>query len=266
MKHVFVSLLVALPIGFSTSQGEFSTVTPFREITNNAFVKGEYLKYRIHYGIINAGIAELKVSDIITKNGRSAYHMIGTGRSVGIFEWFFKTRDRYETWMDSRAMIPWEFIRDINEGGYIIQRHLIFDHYNNRVHDLKAPQKGTFEIPNNVQDIFSTFYYTRILPIEKMQPGDETPIEMFLDYEIFYCKLKYLGTEWVHTNFGKVKCEKLRPVVQEGRVFKDKETMTLWVTDDANKIPIRLKTDLIIGSIKLDLVEYLNSAHPIKFQ
>jgi len=266
MKRIFLILLAALPIGFSVSQESSPAGTPLRAVSNTAFVKGEYLKYRIHYGIINAGIAELRVSGIETKNGRQAYHMVGTGRSVGMAEWFFKTRDRYETWMDTEALVPWEFIRDVNEGGFEIKRHLIFNQYQHQVHDLEAPKKGLFKTPENVQDLLSTFYYARTLPTEDMEVGDEIPINMFLDHEMFNFKLKYIGKETVKTEFGKVRCRVFRPVVQKGRVFKDEETMTLWVTDDNNKIPVRLKTELVIGSIKMDLVDYKNSAHPIRFQ
>ncbi len=266
MKRLSLLLLLTLSLGFTVPQDNITGENPLRKIHNEAFVQGEYLKYRIHYGIINAGIAELKIEGIENRNGRQAYHMVGKGRSVGMAEWFFKTRDRYETWIDIEAMVPWEFIRDVNEGGFEIKRHLIFDQFKNKVRDLEAPKKGVFEIPDGVQDLLSTFYYARTLPTDTLNMGEELPIDMFLDHEMFNFKLKYLGLENVKTKFGKVRCRVFRPVVQEGRVFKDKETMTLWVTDDENKIPVRLQTELVIGSIKMDLVEYRNNAHPINFR
>jgi hypothetical protein len=235
-------------------------------VENKAFQVGEYLKYRIHYGIINAGIAELQVSETTTRNQRKVYHMIGTGRSVGMAEWFFRTRDRYESFIDTEAMLPWEFIRDVDEGGYVIKRHLKFDHYNQMaVETLKDPDQS-YPIIQYAQDMLSAFYYARCIKTEELEPGDELPVDMFLDYEDFSFKLKFLGYDVIKTRWGKVRCKKLIPVVQEGRVFSDKEGLTLWVTDDENKIPVRLEAELVVGSIKMDLVEYKNLIRPISFQ
>lgn len=236
-----------------------------REVENTAFKVGEYLKYRIHYGFINAGIAELKVEKKMKKQNRPVYHMVGTGRTVGMAEWFFKTRDRYETYVDADSIVPLEFIRDVNEGGFKINRHVIFDHKKNKAIDLKA-QKKSFDIYENAQDLLSTFYYARCLDITNIKVGDQIPVSMFLDHEMFGFSFKYLGMETLKTEFGKIKCRKFVPLVQEGRVFSEQEGMTLWVTNDANRIPIRLETELAVGSIDIDLVEYKNLRYPIQFR
>lgn len=255
-------LVVAVSSGFDIHRPGDS----LRNVENNAFATGEYLKYRIHYGIINAGVAELMVKEITTRNDRPVYHMVGIGRSVGMAEWFFKTRDRYESFIDTQAMVPWEFIRDVNEGGYIIERHLVFDHYNDKAKDLKLDENKTFDIIDNAQDMLSTFYYARCLPTEGLSPGQELPVNMFLDHEDFSFRLRFLGTETVNSELGKVRCKKFIPVVQEGRVFRDEEGLTLWVTDDSNKIPIRLEAELAVGSIKMDLVSHRNTLRPINFR
>lgn len=259
------------PLGLMHVNGESAIIEqsapePLRKMENTSFKVGEYLKYRIHYGIIDAGVAELTVKSKTTKVGRPVYHMVAKGRSVGMAEWFFKTRDTYETYMDTEAMIPWEFIRDVDEGGYKIKRHLLFDHYNNNARDLDESPVKTYDIPQNSQDLLSTFYYSRCLPTEGLAKGQTIPVEMFLDHEPFSFKYKYLGTETMKTTFGKVRCKKFMPVVQSGRVFRDKEGITLWVTDDKNKIPVRLEAELAVGSIKMDLVDYRNNLHPIDFK
>lgn len=277
MRVLFFSiLLLALPS--AQNERNEATVTSgsndivnqeteaLRTLDNTAFKLGEYLKYRIHYGIIDAGVAELTVQSKTTRVGRPVYHMVGKGRTVGMAEWFFKTRDTYETYIDEKAMLPWEFKRDVNEGGYIIKRHVMFDHYNNHARDLEEKPIKTYQIPNNSQDLFSTFYYARCLPTEGLNVGETIPVEMFLDHEKFGFKFKYLGTETIKSEFGKVRCKKFIPVVQSGRVFSDQEGITLWVTDDKNKIPIRLEAELAVGSIKMDLEEYKNNLHPIDFK
>lgn len=245
---------------------ETSKGKELRELSNQAFKEGEYLKYRIHYGIINAGVAELTIDGKTKRNGREVYHMVGKGKTVGMAEWFFKTRDTYETYIDSKSIVPWEFVRDVNEGGYIIKRHLKFDHYNNKVQDLDAKNAKHYQIPDNVQDILSTFYYARCVDTKGMKVGDLVPVEMFLDFEVFKFQLKYLGTETLKSEWGNISCKKFIPLVQEGRVFAEEEGLTLWVTDDENKIPIRLEAELAVGSIKMDLMDYRNNRHALQFK
>lgn len=250
---------------FSQAQAPTSP-KELRVIRHQAFKQGEFLEYRIHYGIFNAGRAELQVKSLDTRNGRKVFHMVGTGRSVGMAEVFFRTRDRYETWIDAEAIVPWEFVRDVDEGGFIIKRHLHFDHFTATVRDNELQKDTVFAIPENIQDMLSAFYYARTLDASQLKKGDMIPISMFLDHEVFSFQLKYLGKEEVKSKFGKIRCLKFMPIVQSGRVFKEKEGMTLWVSDDQNKVPIRLETELAVGSIKIDLDKYRNVAQPMSFR
>lgn len=265
MKRVALSLIFLLVLCNFSWAPVSGGGDGLRSLNHDAFKVGEFLQYRIHYGIINAGIAELKIQGTTTRRGREVYHMVGTGRSTGMAEWFFKTRDRYETYMDTRAMVPWEFIRDVNEGGFIIKRHIIFDHYTNKAVDLELDKKKSFDIGKNAQDMFSTFYYARCIDTDTLRVGESVPINMFLDHEMYPFQFKYLGEEVLDTKFGKIKCRKFRPLVQSGRVFKEKEGMLLWVSADKNKIPIRLESELAVGSIDVDLMDYRNTRHPLKF-
>ena len=268
MKRAFaLSIIFSLTISLSLSGQKKDALyhANDRHVENTAFKVGEYLKYRIHYGFINAGIAELKVEKKVSRQNRPVYHMVGTGRTVGMAEWFFKTRDRYETYMDADSIVPLEFIRDVNEGGFKINRHIIFDHKKNKAVDIKDKNKS-FDIYENAQDLLSTFYYARCLDVTNAKVGDQIPVSMFLDHEMFGFSFKYLGMETLDTDLGKVKCKKFVPLVQEGRVFSEKEGMTLWVTNDKNQVPIRLETELAVGSIAIDLVDYKNLRYPIRFK
>lgn len=236
-----------------------------RVIENTAFKVGEYLKYRIHYGFIDAGIAELKIEANKTIQNRPTFHIVGTGRTTGMAEWFFKTRDRYETYIDMDSLVPLEFIRDVDEGGFKINRHIVFNHNDNKAVDLKD-QKKSYKIFENSQDLLSTFYYARCLEVKNVKVGDQIPVSMFLDHEMFTFSFKYLGEEVLKTSNGKIKCKKFTPLVQEGRVFNEKEGMTLWVSADKNQLPIRMETELAVGSITIDLVDYENLRHPIVFR
>lgn len=229
-----------------------------RTLNHNAFRPGEVLKFRIHYGFMDAGEAILEVKPELKNFGnRDCYHVVGTGRSVGAFDWFFKVRDRYESVIDKDAMLPWLFIRRVNEGGYIINQNVSFNHYS----DSAKSEKATISIPENTQDLVSAFYYARTIDFSNAKEGDIFPINGYLDDAIFPMNIKYIGKEEIKTKMGTFRCIKFRPMLVEGRVFKDNEDMTVWVSDDPNRIPVRVQTDILVGSIKMDLVGYENLAN-----
>lgn len=248
-RLIIVSLLFSLGAHATEAQKQL------RELTNEAFKPGEVLKYRVHYGIIDAGIAELEVKPQMKNIGpRECYHFVGSGKSVGAFDWFFKVRDRYESVVDKLAMIPWLFIRRVDEGGYIINQNVSFNHYT----DSAKSEKAAVAIPSYTQDLVSAFYYARTLDLTNAKEGDIFPITTYLDDATFPMNLKFIGRETIKSKKGKFKCIKFRPMLQEGRVFKDNEDMTIWISDDKNKIPIRVQTEIMVGSIKMDLVDYSN--------
>ena len=270
-KHLllfFITTMLAVS-GIDSGAQPKNNKKVLRKIENHAFNPGEELKYRVHYGFIDAGEAVLEISkESKVINDREVYHMIGRGRSLGAFDWFFKVRDRYETFIDKEAFIPWKFIRDVNEGGYKIDETITFDHYNNlasteSVRNKKPKQTGTYESAENVQDMLSAFYYARTLDLSKAKPGDIFPIEAFIDNEVIPLNIKFVGREVVKNRKGSFNCLKFKPLLQVGRVFKEKEEMTVWISDDLNRIPIRLETAVIVGSIKMDLVDFKNLRHPL---
>lgn len=250
-----ICLLAALL--FVTTTSFSATPKTLRSINNSAFKPGEVLKFRIHYGIMDAGEATLEVkSDFTNLGGRDCYHFIGTGKSVGAFDWFFKVRDRYESIVDKDAIIPWLFIRRVNEGGYLINQNVSFNHFV----DSAKSEKATISIPENTQDLVSSFYYARTIDFTNAKEGDIFEITGYLDDKVIPLNLKFLGREIIECKVGKFRCMKMRPMLQQGRVFKDQEDMTIWISDDQNKIPIRVQTDILVGSIKMDLVSYTNLA------
>lgn len=86
-----------------------------------------------------------------------------------------------------------------------------------------------------------------------MVPGESIVIDMFFDDEVYKFKLKYIGREDIDTKFGIIPTMVFRPYVQSGRVFKEQESLTVWISDDDNKMPIRIKASLAVGSLKADL-------------
>lgn len=232
----------------------------------SAFDSGEWFKFRIHYGMFTASYATLQVQDGVV-NGKEMYHIKGTGKSTGLLSLFFKVDDDYQTFFDKKTGEPSKFIRNIDEGGHTKDIQIDFDHDKKiaLVNDKKHNIKTSHEIKNGTQDMMSAFYYLRNnVDAKNLTVGEEVKINMFFDKENFDFKLKFLGRELVETKYGKVASLKFRPYVQSGRVFKEKESLTVWISDDKNRIPVRLQADLAVGSIKADLEGYKGLKHSFK--
>ncbi|HWR94333.1 MAG TPA: DUF3108 domain-containing protein [Flavobacterium sp.] len=230
----------------------------FQAQNKKTFDVGEWFKFRVHYGLINAGYATLEVKEAV-RNNKKVYHAVGKGYSTGIIDLFFKVEDNYESYFDKENGNPYQYVRKINEGGYIKNQEGFFNQTNNtvKVKDYKHNTEKTFSFPKNTQDIVSSFYYLRNYPtIDDLKKGQSVTINMFFDNETTKFRLKYIGKENIETKFGKISAKIFRPLVQTGRVFKENESLTLWISNDKNKIPIKIQANLVVGSLKADLIEY----------
>ena len=244
----------------------FITTVSFDSRQNQAFDVGEWFKFRIHYGIVNAGYATLEVKET-TINNKKVFHVIGRGYTSGVSKFFFKVDDLYESYIDKDTRNPYQFVRKIDEGGYTKNQEGFFNQSENKilVKDYKHKTEKTFSIPRNTQDIMSSFYYLRNYPgIDKIKQGEFVAIDMFFDDTTTKFRLKFLGREDITTKFGVVPTMIFRPLVQSGRVFKEEESLTVWITDDENKLPVRIKANLVVGSIKADLDGFKGLKYPFK--
>jgi uncharacterized protein DUF3108 len=253
MKKLFVLLILFSNIFFLSAQ-------------ERAYGDGEFFKFRVHYGFVTAGYATLKVKNTTIK-GKEVFHVRGYGETVGVSKWFFKVEDDYQSYIDKEKDIPYRFIRKIDEGGYTKDIEIDFNHSTQKatVNDKKHNETTVFSFPEDTQDMISAFYYLRNqLDTENIKTGDVVEMNMFFDKENYKFRLKFLGKEVLDTNFGRVRTLIFRPYVQSGRVFKEKESLTVWISDDNNKIPLLVKADLAVGSLKATLTEFKGLQHSFK--
>lgn len=233
-----------------------------------AYQVGEWFKFRIHYGLVNAGYATLELKEA-SRNNRKCFYAVGKGYTTGMTKFFFKVEDDYQSIFDQETTKPYQYLRKINEGGYTKNQEGFFNQEKNNilVKDYKNNTEKTINVTENVQDIVSSFYYLRNHPnIDKLKVGESVTIDMFFDDEIYKFRLKYIGRELLSTKFGKVKTMVFRPLVQSGRVFKEEESLTVWISDDDNKIPLRIKASLAVGSLKADLDAFKGLKNPFMVQ
>ncbi|TPN87651.1 DUF3108 domain-containing protein [Aquimarina algicola] len=244
----------------------FTLFSAFAQDNHKAYDSGEWFKFRIHYGVFTASYATLEVKEDKI-DGKPVHHVIGTGKSSGFLSLFFKVEDYYESYIDKNEVKPYKFVRKINEGGHTKDIEIDFNHQTSKalVFNKKHNTKETFPIKSDVQDMMSSFYYLRnSIETSSLKKGDEQYINMFFDNENYRFKLKFLGREVIKTKMGKIACLKFRPYVQADRIFKEEESMTVWVSDDPNRMPVRIKADILVGSIKADLDAFKGLKHPFK--
>lgn len=234
-----------------------------------AFQGGEWFKFEMSYsGFFKAGNATLEVKESTYKD-KPVYHVVGEGETTGLISWFFKVNDHYESYFDKITGLPYKSIRQIDEGGHTKDVEIEFDHANNKalVNNKKHNTSKTFATEKDVQDMVSAFYYLRNnYHTDSISKGDVVSLNMFFDDENYKFRLKFLGRETIRTKFGKVKTLKFRPYVMAGRVFKEQESLTLWVSADENKIPLKIKADLAVGSLRANLVAFKGLKHPFPIQ
>lgn len=253
MKFIFALFLSISSYLVSTAQN-----------TESCFQENEFLEFKIKYLTFNTSTATLKIKKEIL-NEKPVYHVIGEGKSSKFLSFFFKIRDRYETYIDTETYMPYKFIRNINEGGYTKDIIIDFDQVNNKatVNDRKRKKIKVFDTDANVHDMISSFYYLRnVIDTSTLKEGDETSLTMFFDKKNYKFKLKFLGKETIRTNFGKKDCLLFRPIVMADRVFKEEESLTVWISDDENKIPVKISAELAVGSLTANLSEYQGLKYP----
>ena len=260
MKKLIIAIII-FTFSFSYSQTDIK-----RSVSNsiNSFKNGEWLQFRVHYGFFNASEIEIKLEKK-KLDSISVFHAKGYGRSTGLLRLFFKVEDNYESYFKESDGLPLWFIRDIYEGGYTKNLEMFFNHdlKTVKLNDKKNNRILNFDINPNSQDLISAFYYLRnFYNTNNLEIGEEININMFFDEENYLFKLRFLGYDVLDTKFGNVECMRFRPYVQSGRVFKEQESVSLWISNDKNKIPLKMKAELKIGSIECDLENFKNLNHP----
>jgi hypothetical protein len=233
-----------------------------------AFMTGEWLKYKLRYGFLNAGYASMEVKDTIYQ-GQNNFLIDGKGWTSGMVKLFFKVEDVYQSVIDKNTLYPNLFKRRVDEGGYKISKDINFDQEQARarVVDYKHNKETSFDVVKGVQDMISSMYFIRNTNLSNLKINQEITINLFYDQQLNNFKLRYLGKEIINTKFGKIKTLKFKPFVESGRVFKGENSVVVWVTDDENKIPVKIKADLVVGSLKAELESFkgLANAFPIIF-
>lgn len=239
----------------------------YKPIKNTSFTTGEKLEYRIHYGIIHAAVATMTISDnVYHLNDRPCYKVDIQGKSIGLFDLVTRINNTYGSYIDTSAIVPHKFYRYIEEGRYRHNEVVDFDHIHDQAttNRLDKKSKETVEIlnhavPDNVQDMVSGFYYLRTLNFRKYKSGDIITINSFYGGDVYDFKVKYLGKEEIKTRLGTFNTILLSPIMPKNKLFDGEDSIKVWISDDSNKIPIKIKASMFVGAVEIDLKSYTNA-------
>lgn len=259
-----VAIAMAASLLFLTGMSDGQPLP--RKLPNNAFQAGEVVEYRIHYGAVSAGSAKLEVKpEPVTLNGRPCYHMVGQGISSKSFSLFFKVNDRYETFVDMETLAPHKFKRKIEEGSFKHYSEVEFDQAKHKAYERSTTVPGPviYDVPPYIQDVMSAFYFARTQDYTTAKPGDTYKFQNFIDKKVHDLDVAFLGREVIEVGGIKYRTVKLKPLVREGGIFQHEGELILWISDDENRIPIRVESGLVIGSVQVDYVKATNLRHPM---
>jgi hypothetical protein len=227
--------------------------------TNFTFQVGEKITYQVvynwHFIWLNAGRVEFEVKRTRFLD-RDVYYFDAYGTTFKAYDFFFKVRDRFESYVDMKTLRPLWFERNTYEGGYAVHNRYIFDHRNKNIFSFTENSNkpfliDTLPLPDCTFDVLSLAYYCRNLDFSGLKVKDTIPVSVIIDNELFNLYVRYLGKEVIETREGdKYKCIKFSALLVEGTIFKGGEDLYVWVTDDKNRIPVLVEAKILVGSVK----------------
>jgi hypothetical protein len=230
-----------------------------RSIPQSAFTAGERLVFDVGFSFITAGEAAFEVFSADSIDGRPCYRIVFTVKSVPSFSWIYKVEDRYETILDAKGIFPWKFEQHVREGSYRRDFTAEFDQQNG----VARAEGKIYPVPPYVLDAVSAFYYVRTMDFSQSRVGQKYILHNFFRDTTYQLAVKFLGRQQIPVDAGVFNTIIVEPLMQEGGLFKSNGRVLIWLTDDERKIPVKVSTKVIVGSIEAELREYRGVILPI---
>ncbi len=267
MKRLTFTLLGCLILSSFVWKG----INVYTNISHDNFDKGEKLDYHVSFGIISVGEANMHIKDKTFKvNGRKCFKVDIHGKTTGMVSWVAKVDDIWGAYVDSAALVPHIAYRKIRENNYRKDELVKFDHSTDMI-EYKVVDKKTgkfkdseyFKAPDNVRDMVGGYMYLRTLEFEKYALGDTITVDAFFEDTFYDFKIMYFGKDVVKTKLGKINCHKLVPVMPDNKIFDGENSISVWFSDDDNKIPVRIEAKMFIGKAAVEIENTEGLLHPL---
>jgi Protein of unknown function (DUF3108) len=221
----------------------------FRYVENNAFGTGEKLTFTIGWKMVKVGEAVMEVNDVFDHQDRPVYKIRTLAKSFPFFDSFFQVRDTAESWIDVEGLFTWRFRKALHEGNYDSNIDQDYDQTRNIVYSKDT----IFSVPKYVQDVLSALYYVRALDLNI---GDTIFLDNFSKINCYPLEVIVHAKEIIEVPAGKFKCIKVEPLLKAAGIFKHEGTLSVWLTDDRLKMPVLMKSKVLVGSIYAELTDY----------
>jgi hypothetical protein len=272
MKGIKLLLLFVLLTAFVSADDE----TIYPPFPHNSFQKGEVLDYKVYFSFINVGRARIKVyPGIYRVNGRKSYKLDIWGKTYGAADWVAQVDDNWGGYVDSVSLLPHMSYRYLSEGNYRKREVVRFDHKTSMIEAKVLNNKtGLFNEPEyykksiqEVRDLISGYLFLRSLEYESYNQGDTITVNAFFEDSFYDFKILFDGRDEVKTSAGIFNAVKLKPVMPENKIFDGENAITLWLSDDQNRIPLKADANMIIGHAGIELINFegvLNDLNIIK--
>jgi hypothetical protein len=220
-----------------------------RSVTNDAFGVGEWLKFSIGYGFIDAGDAVMEIREVVDINNRPVYRIVSTATSNRLFDAVYRVRDTMRTWMDVEGLFSWRFEKRTHEGDYQQVQTVLFD----QERGVAVSGQDTTEVPPYIQDVMAAFYYIRSQPL---QVGDTLVVPHFSEGKQYDLGVIVHEQERIETPAGEFDCIKVEPLLRAEGMFRQEGRVFIWLTDDRLHMPVLVRSKLSVGSIRAELTGY----------
>ena len=265
----WIIILSALLLAVSAGAQERYSCIPFSN--QSRFQAGETLTLGVSYkwGAVNTEVAHATIRLDETQLGReTVYHSDLTARTAPFFDVFFKIREHFEGWFKKGSLQPQKCIRDTHEGTYAAYNLYNYDWEARQIHayvEMTSWGKKNMDIPlvDCICDVPSLVYFVRQTDLSKMETGKRYGLNFAIDDMVFHIYLTKVGVETIKVKgMGKVRCQKLSCSVVEGAMFEGDEDVKIWLSDDANQLPISFWAPLRVGAMRGMLKSYENLLYP----
>ncbi len=243
---------------------------PLCHTENNAFQADEKLVYKLYY---NWQFVWIPAGEVVfrVKENESDYELSAFGKTYSSYDNFFKVRDYFYSRVDKETLLPIEFKRDIVEGKYRLFDSISFDQANYKAEAIHGKTRETaesydFEFDECMQDMLSILYLFRNIDYTDVDKGSRIPVKLFFDKELFPLDLEFMGIEKKKKikGMGKYRAMKFMPEVVAGEVFDENTKMSIWVSDDQNKVPLLIESPVSVGSVKAVLKKHTGLKYPLE--
>lgn len=234
-----------------------------------AFQRGEKLTYKLNYGWFTIGRGSFEIDSALHNyEGIHCFQVRASGASSGLLKMVSPIKDEWGALITVHDLKPVFTYRNIREGGYRLNEKVFInsDSGSIRVESVKPHRKQskrptrnyTFDPSVAVNDMLSGMLRIRNRDFSEFKPGDTLGLKAFFEDSFYDFQVIYKGKEQLKTKLGKISAHKIIPLMPQNSVFDGEHSLVAWLSDDQNKVPLKINARMFIGKASVEITSYQN--------